>query len=70
LTSGTFTSASQQDNNPLSISNTATYIHNFGMLEFGGSLNDRFVSFVMYDKMGNELWRIKRLAEDLGVKKK
>lgn len=70
LTSGTFSSATEQDKNPLSIPKTATYVHNFGMLEFGGSSKDRFVSFVMYDNMGNELWRIKRLAEELGVRKK
>lgn len=70
LTSGTFSSATEQDKNPLSIPNTATYVHNFGMLEFAGTSNNRSVSFVMYDKSGNELWRIKKMAEELGVKKK
>jgi len=70
LTSGTFTSATEQDKNPLSVPNTATYVHNFGMLEFSGAGNSRTVSFVLYDKSGKVLWRIKKTAEEVGSKKR
>lgn len=70
LTSGTFSSATEQDKNPLSVPNTATYVHNFGMLEFSGAGSNRAISFVLYDKLGKELWRIKKTAEEIGFKKR
>jgi len=70
LTSGTFNSATEEDKNPLSVPNTATYVHNFGMLEFSGAGNSRSVSFVLYDKTGKELWRIKKTAAEVGSKKR
>ena len=70
LTSGTFSSATDQDRNPLSVANTATYVHNFGILEFDGSAGNRSVSFVLCDKLGKEIWRIRKSADELGAKKK
>jgi alkaline phosphatase D len=70
LTSGTFTSKTDQDKNPLSVPGSEVYERNYGMLEFSGTSNDRSVTFILYDKSGKELWRMKRTSEELGVKKK
>ena len=70
LTSGAFSSRTEQDNNPLSLPGSAIYERNFGMLEFSGTSNDRSVTFILYDKSGKELWRLTKKSEELGVKKK
>lgn len=70
LTSGAFSSRTEQDNNPLSLPGSAIYERNFGMLEFSGISNDRSVTFILYDKTGKELWRLTKKSEELGMKKK
>jgi alkaline phosphatase D len=70
LTSGAFSSRTEQDINPLSLPGSAIYERNYGMLEFSGTSNDRSVTFILYDKYGKELWRLTKKSEELGVKKK
>jgi alkaline phosphatase D len=70
LTSGAFSSRTDQDKNPLSLPGSAIYERNYGMLEFSGTINDRSVTFILYDKSGKELWRLTKMSEELGVKKK
>jgi len=70
LTSGAFSSRTEQDINPLSLPGSAIYERNYGVLEFSGTSNDRSVTFILYDKSGNELWRLTKKSEELGVKKK